>query len=598
MISPNSKDLSLRDLLKQLSSVLTQKRKFQLISLLILFIISSFSETLSLAVIAPYLYFLVNPQQFINYPFVRATFSFLNIESNNASILFFLTFIVIASSIISGLIRFLNLWFSNKLSFGIGSDIGCLAFKNIINKDYSYHFSTNSNHLIATISNDINIVVVNVISPIIQLFAALILVSAISFSLLILSPLPTILTIVAVIISYIFFLINSKPKLKHNSEIQSFNNRKQIKSLQDGLGYIRNIILSNNQEFFIEKYRKYDVALRNAQAQSGLLTSYTKIILEPTVISLIVISGYLMAVSGKESEIIPALGIFALGAQKILPFTQKVYEGWASSSGSTKSLSDVLELVNIQNLSFKNSQSKDFISFKFHKLELKDISFNYKKNIKVLEDITLEINAGECIGIIGKTGSGKSTLIDILNTLLHPSNGEFFVNNENLHLSQNKNKKLAFRKIISHIPQNIYLSDDSIASNIALGIPKSDIDYKRMEFAINTSEAKNFIDKLPNRLDTHIGERGIQLSGGEKQRIGIARALYFKSQILILDEATNSLDVSTESKVIKKILSLPQSPTLIMIAHRLNTLKNCDFIYEIKNGRIVRKFSGKDFISN
>ena len=185
--------------------------------------------------------------------------------------------------------------------------------------------------------------------------------------------------------------------------MQSSNNRKQIKILQDGLGYIRNIILNNNQSFFTKTYQKYDREFRKAQAESGLLTTYTKIILEPTVISLIVISGYYMAISGKDVEIIPALGIFALGAQKILPFTQRAYEGWASSSGATKNLANLLELIQIKKpTKFKYfHDSKDFI---FKKITLQDISFSYKKNKQILNSINLELEAGDLIGFIGKTG--------------------------------------------------------------------------------------------------------------------------------------------------------------------------------------------------
>jgi len=596
-VAHSEKDkLVLKKLLKDLYSLISRTRKIQLLLLLFLFVISSIAETVNLAVIAPYLYFLTNPEDFFNYKLVEKIFLLLDLNQSSTSIFLFLTIGVIAFTLIAGSIRLLNLWLVNKISFGIGSDIGCLGYKNIIYQEYSYHLSANSNNLIATLSNDLNVVIVNLISPIIQLLSSLILVFAISIVLLVFSTIPTLLTIFAIMLSYSFFILNSKPRLKLNSQIQTKNNRSQIKLLQDGLGFIRNIILNNNQEFFLRKYTKHDKAFRKAQAESGLLSTYTKLILEPSVISLIAISGYLMAISGKSNQIIPALGIFAFGAQKILPFTQRVYEGWATSTASTKNLANVLDLFS------KNKKLNEYKeldkNFKLSKINLKNISFSYKKNIKILKSISLEIKSGECIGLIGKTGSGKSTLIDIINTLLVPTTGTISINEKNIHKKDNLREKNSFRNIISYVPQNIYLSNDNILSNVALGIPNDEIDYERVKSAIKLSQAYNFINLLPDKLYTFIGERGIQLSGGEKQRIGIARALYKNSQVLILDEATNALDELTEKKVINSILSRPNPPLIIMIAHRLNTLKNCDFIYEIDKGTLKNKWTGKEFYIN
>ena len=588
--------LVLIKLLKDLYFLISRKRKIQLIILVFFFIISSLAETMNLAVIAPYLYFITNPNDFFNYEIVKKFFLLLNLNQSSTSIFLFLTIIVIGFTLIAGSIRLLNLWLINKISFGIGSDIGCSGYRNIIYQEYSYHLKANSNNLIATLSNDLNVVIVSLINPIIQLLSSLILVLGISIVLFILSPIPTLLTIFAVLLSYTFFVLNSRPKLKLNSEIQTTNNRKQIKLLQDGLGFIRNIILNNNQKFFLNKYIDHDKKFRNAQAESSLLSTYTKLILEPSVISLIAISGYLMAISGKSDQIIPALGIFAFGAQKILPFTQRVYEGWATTTGSIKNLANVLYLfsnnkdINVSQLYAKN--------FEFKKINLKNVSFSYKKNINVIKSISLEMRAGQCIGFIGKTGSGKSTLIDLVNTLLKPSSGIVEINDIDINTKDNLKEKNSFRNIISHVPQNIYLSDDSILSNIALGIEHDEIDFDKINLAIQLSQAYNFINLLPDKVNTFVGERGIQLSGGEKQRIGIARALYRNSQVLILDEATNSLDEFTEKNVINSILSMSNPPLIIMIAHRLNTLRNCDFIYKIDKGSLVNKWTGNEFYLN
>ena len=590
-------NIPIKGLIFNLFKFISKRRKIQLLLLIGLFILSSLAETLSLAAVAPYLYYITKPLSFYNIKFVERFFNFFKISPEGSTVLLFLTILIISITLISAAIRIVNLWLIHKVSFGIGKDLGKLSFRNVLLQNYSYHISAKSHNIIATIGTDINVVIANILGPIIQSLASIILIFGIAVALLIISPIPTLITIMVIIISFFFFIKKNKYKLRMNSDIQTLSHRKIIKAIQDGLGNIKNIILTNSQHISFKEFSKYDSSFRNAQIQNAFLTSYTKLILEPSIISLLVISGYIMAIIGQENQLIPILGVFALGSQKTLPFMQKVYEGIATASGSTKNLANVLELISLSEK--ENIFKKEPLeNFNFKKINLKNVSFSYDNKTEILKNICIDLNAGECIGFIGKTGSGKSTLIDIINSLLVPQKGNVFINGIDINKKENLNLKRLYRKAISYVPQNIYLSDESILSNITFGKPLNTINKNRLDYALESSQSKEFIYDLPNKLNTLVGERGIKLSGGQRQRIGIARALYNQSEILILDEATNSLDIDTEQKLISSLLLSKNRPLIIMIAHRLRTLKKCNKVYELKKGIIINQTSGKEFINS
>ena len=280
-------------------------------------------------------------------------------------------------------------------------------------------------------------------------------------------------------------------------------------------------------------------------------------------------------------SVIALAGTLALGTQRLLPAMQLIYGSWASIQSQKRG---VIEILKILDMKESNKINKKILikplNFK-NSIKLKNIEYSYKQNQPILKGINLEINRGECIGIIGKTGSGKSTFLDILMGLIFIKEGSFLVDDKQINTSS---KRVAWRKSISHVPQNIFLSDASIAENIAFGLEPSLIDYEKVIKSAKAANLSTFINSRPDKFQTIIGERGIQLSGGQRQRIGIARALYKGGDILILDEATSSLDTKTEISIMNCISSLASKKTIIIVAHRLSTLRKCDKIYELDNG--------------
>tara|TARA_Y100001968_G_C19282841_1_gene680129 strand:- start:140 stop:1060 length:921 start_codon:yes stop_codon:yes gene_type:complete len=287
--------------------------------------------------------------------------------------------------------------------------------------------------------------------------------------------------------------------------------------------------------------------------------------------------------------VIPKLGTLALGAQRLLPCFQQSYSSWANIKGSKSAIVNVINMIE-QPISreYLQTTNNDFV---FERdIVLSKINFSYIGSEKlILNDINLSIKKGEKIGLIGTTGSGKSTLTDLIMGLLRPSSGKIKVDGLDINDTDFPSRITSWRKSVSHVPQNIYLIDSTFAENIAFGFPKEEINMARVEEVASLANIYDFITSTPKGFNTFVGEAGIKMSGGQRQRIGIARALYRRSKLLILDEATSALDNETERKVMKSILNLNADKTILIIAHRLSTVSSCDRIIEVSNNSILEK---------
>ena len=303
----------------------------------------------------------------------------------------------------------------------------------------------------------------------------------------------------------------------------------------------------------------------------------------------IAILAYLITGDDGVSKALPLLGAVAIGSQRLLPLIQNGYNALIKLRGSLAAIQDIVRFLSQEKLDYLvDINNKDKLEF-VRNIELKEIEFSYTESgLKVFKGINLEISKGNKIGFIGKTGSGKSTLIDIIMGLLEPIQGSIFIDKTKI----NKKNLKSWQNNIAHVPQHIYLSDESITNNIAFGLSKEDIDISKVKEVAEQAKIAETIEKMPKKYDTKIGERGIRLSGGQRQRIGIARALYKGADLIVLDEATSALDNTTEKEIMDIFNNLGKDITVLIIAHRVTTLTDCDKIYEIKDGSINEvKFS-------
>ena len=590
----NKKSIYTYHLLKSLWIHLGRKRKIQLTLLLILMIISSIAELISLASFIPFLTIISDPEKIWKIDFINKFANFLKIN-NNFDLLLIFTTIFLFASVSAAFIRLSNIWLNQRIVSSIGSDLSIKAYALTLHQPYKVHIRNNTSTVISALSTHIDMTQY-LIGFSLQLITNIFISFGILGGIFLVNWKIALVSGIIIAGSYLFVLNKTKTIILRNSKFIAKSINKQVKILQESLGGIRDIILDGSQETFKTIYSENDQPRRLRQAKNQYLQQFPKSILESITILLITLICILFVNStSNKNELLTLLGALAFGIQKLLPASQQIYSSWVGIKTNSFSAEELLNLLRQKKYIIKKSYLK---KIKFENLfELKNISYSYEINKEIFSNLNIKIKKGEIIGIVGATGSGKSTLVDLIMCLIKPNKGILSIDGINLYGKYSKDKIQSWRNNISHIPQNIFLRDATISENIAFGIPKNLIKQNRVKEVANLAQINVFIEKNLGGYDQLVGEKGIKLSGGQIQRIGIARALYKESSLLIMDEATSALDIKTEKKIIDSILNLENKPTIIMIAHRYDTLLNCDRIIKIKNGKIIKEGLPRDIIN-
>ncbi len=578
-------------LISQLWHRLHVKRKKQLFILLVIILLSGFSEIISIGSFIPFLSVLTSSNDYQPQGFFINVLNSLSIKSN-FSMLFLLTITFSLAALLTIFIRLLNIWYTESIVALIGHDFSFEAYKKTICQPYDVHLYRNSSELIKIITIQID-KTINVINQALRMITSIFLLIFI-FSFLIFTDWQiAIVSMLFFSLTYYFIVFLSRKKLVRNSKKINNTRSLQIQSIQEGLGSIKDLIINNKQFEYINYYKNIDLPLRKWVAQNRLISNSPRYLIEGISLIFISLISYLLFIQRNDSrEIIPILGAIALGAQRMLPHLQQVFKSWASIKSNSADLRSVLKTIDQsfdKELLININRPFNFSS----EIEFKNVFFKYKGSKEfALNNINLKIFKGEIIGIIGTTGSGKTSFIDLLMGLMDPYSGEIKIDNKSLQ--GNTNLKKEWYASISHVAQDIYLLDKSIAQNIAFGIKRNEIDFERLINASKKAQIYDFILSLPKGFDTVIGERGINLSGGQRQRIAIAKSLYSDSSFIIFDEATSALDNKTEEMIMESINTLDNKYTVVMIAHRLSSLKNCKKIFRFKNGVLEKTMEDFD----
>lgn len=580
--------ISTLTLLKGIWFHLSQRRRIQLCLLVFVMLISGAAELLSLGVVMPFLTVLSDPESLWNQPLVQVFIAHLG-YTHPRQLVIPITIAFALAALFAAILRLFNLWFSGRLSAAIGSDLSCDAYRRTLYQPYEVHLQRNSASVIASTTTQIGTTVAG-LSALLQLTTALVIAFGLFTGLLLVDPVVAVSAAALFGGAYSSLAVTSRRELQINSYKISSAVGWQLKALQEGLGAIRDVLLDGTQNSYLQIYSEADRPLRQLQAKNSFLSAFPRYTIEALgMVAIAVLGGLLVLQNGVVISVIPLLGTFALGAQRLLPALQQIYGGWAALKGYQKSIHDVLEMLN-QPLPVLTSSRKSLLLKK--NICFSEVRFRYTNDSEeVLRSINFEIQRGERIGVIGTTGSGKSTTIDLLMGLLVPSSGKIYVDGIDLHDPVNHDILLAWRSSIAHVPQSIYLADSSIAENIAFGVPEEKIDFEKVRKVAKQAQISSYIECMPEAYETFVGERGIRLSGGQRQRIGIARALYKEAQILVLDEATSALDNSTEQAIMTTVNSLSKELTVVMIAHRLSTIQNCDRLIKLENGIVISNVS-------
>jgi len=558
-----------------LKKVHVRKRK-KLVYLLILSIVGAVSEVISITAIIPFLSSLSNPELIFNLPVIGIKIQ--NLNFSNTDLFFYTTVFFIVTTLIAYSIRLTLLWYARKISFDLGSDIAIDAFKNTLKKTYGDFTRMDSSELINVLSVKVDRIITTFILPTLEFITSSLLMVGIVIFLLFYALYFSLLLFFVVLIVYLLMAKLADKKLKKNSRHISIGAKKIVQDSQDGFYGFRDIIYSNSINYFVKKYAVNDRRYRASQANNFFLNQSPRYIIESVSIVTIAIAAYVFQKnSDGVFDIITVVGVVVLSLNRLLPLAQRIYATWSIKRGDSDSFSDVFELLNAP----KNSKEFDGDSLKFDsEIELKKVSYRQDNKADfIFQGISLKVQKKSIVGIVGESGSGKSTLANIISGLVLPSQGSVFVDNSKI-TTKNVNN---WMRSVYYLPQKIYMFNTTIKKNIATGLASKDIDEERVKLCCEIARISHDIEGLKYGYDSLIGDNGSKFSGGQAQRMVIARALYFNPDLLILDESLSGVSLDVEDKILDNIINHYKDITLIIISHRPKVLRRCTHIIDVGN---------------
>lgn len=561
-----------------------------MIMLFVLIIVTSFTEVLSIGSALPFLSVLISPDSILTNPSLRPVFEMFTITSPE-QLLVPITIAFISAALIAGAMRLFLLWFSVRFSFSMGADMKVAAYERALYQPYAIHTTRNSSELITGIGKAG--IITSVFTNILNFLSSGILMIAVLSALLTFNAIVTLSLFGGFGSIYALITYFTRKKLLRNSQSVARESVQALKAMQEGFGGIRDVLIDGTQSIYCRVFRNADFALNRANGNNQFLSQSPAFGIQALGIVFIALLALVLSRQGSGiTQHIPMLGALVYGSQRLLPALQQLYSAWSTIQGQRKSIDDALDMLEQPLPEYLHHTESEMLPFT-KDISLSNLSFRYNSKLPwILRNLDLSIKKGSCVGFIGETGSGKSTLLDLIMGLLQPTKGSLQI--DGLALGE-KNIR-TWQSHIAHVPQSIFLSDASIEENIAFGIPKEKIDHERVLTAARNAQIADLIESWPAQYKTFVGERGIRLSGGQRQRIGIARALYKEADVIILDEATSALDNDTELAVMQAIECLGKELTVLIIAHRLTTLKNCTQIVELGEGGIKRILQYEDIM--
>ena len=569
---------------QKIRQILPKNQKKALLLLSGLLFIGMLFEILGLGILFPILTVLLDPKKMRIWLNEIAYFDF-SIYSYNEILIFCLISIFVVYLSKTLFLVYLT-YKQNIILENVVAHIQKRLYSKYLFQSYKNHLYKNLSQMMKDVQLE-SIYFKNFFRSMLTLIVELALVSSIILTILYLEPVGAIsIGLIFGSLALLYFQV-TKGKIKKWGDKRQSLDSYISKILMNSLSGIKEVKLLDKENFFLDRFTKNNSDKVKVASNHQTLTQISRFYLELiTIVGMVSLILILISNGVNTSEIVTLLGVFVAAAFRMIPSINRIIAALQNLKYYTSSV----EVINEELFNIPLNKKDKPIPFEFtKKTTIENLDFSYKKK-KILEGINLVIQKGETIGIVGESGSGKSTLVDLLNGLLKPTKGTIKVDDRNI-----EEFITSWQLSIGYVGQEIFLIDDTIRANIAFGIEEEKIDHLKINQVLKASQLSKFISELENGVETRVGDRGIQLSGGQRQRIGIARALYHNPSVLIFDEATASLDDQTEKQVMKSIYNLKQNKTMIIIAHRISTLNQCDKIYEIQHGQI--KLKEKEWIA-
>ncbi|WP_298737854.1 ABC transporter ATP-binding protein [uncultured Psychrobacter sp.] len=583
-------------MIQQLFSLLSVQQVRQFYILQILVVIMAFTELLGIASIAPFMA-LVGDISILERDNIFAKLYLMSGLTDPMNFVFYTGLLVLIALTVSTIVSIFTTWKLSLYGASVGTEIADRLYTYYMKENWQFHASGSSAQLTKQVSTEAMRITAGIIQPLMRMNAKVVLTVIISVSIIVYDPIIAIVGLMIFILAYFLLFKIVRKTLVVNGQKLSEVSTERFKLMNEGFGGIKDVLLLDRSHNFIRRFEKSGKVYARASgvniALSNIPRYFMELIAFGSMIGLVLL--LIKLHEGNLGVVLPILSIYALAAFKLLPALQQIYSSLAQIKGNVAAFDavrgDLERSINSQNPLIVGTLPIR-IELK-QQITLSDIRFNYPgKSRPAVNGVTMTIPVNSVIGLVGSSGSGKSTLTDLLLGLLTPQSGHLYIDDTCI---TTENKR-AWQNTLGFVPQSIFLSEGSIAENIAFGLPAADIDLNQVNKALELASLSELVAQLPDGLNTKVGERGVQLSGGQRQRIGIARALYYEADVLVFDEATSALDGITEKVIMDAIHDFSGQKTIIMIAHRLKTVKKCDIIYLMEQGEIVDQGSYKELV--
>lgn len=577
------------DSIKKIIKILSKRDLVYLSILLLGIIIMSFSQALGVVSVFPFIALVMDPEIVFENRYLLWVYSYFNFSSTESFVIFS-GIIMLTLIIITNIFSALTTWFKIRFAWRNNHRLARRLLEKYLSMPYHFFLNQNSSDLSKNVLAEIKSLTNNYIIPLLTMITKGLLIIFIIGTLFLVDVMATSTAIVLLggAYSLIFFRVNRS--LKYRGSIRMDANKRRFKAVNEAFGGIKEIKLMNREAFFLERFSKESFTIARLQSWNAVIVGMPRFALEVFAFGgIIAFVLYLLITSDDARQVIPLAALFAFAGHRLLPAFQEIFGCIATMQFNKAILDRVYDDITTDS-GLKSEKLVDIkrmpekLTFR-ERINLKDVSYYYPNtDLPVICNIDLSIERKSSVAFVGPTGAGKTTLVDIILGLLIPQIGELTV--DNVIISDNN--RAEWQMNIGYVPQHLYLSDDKIKNNIAFGVPEKKIDMELVKEAAKISNIDQFITtELPEGYNTLVGERGVRLSGGQRQRIGIARALYHDPGVLVFDEATSALDGATEDAVLQALENASRTKTLIIIAHRLTTVKDCDQIFVIEKGRIT-----------
>ena len=582
---------------KKIFNLLTPYEKKRAILLVIVIIITALLDMIGVVSILPFMAVLSNPGLIETNIILKKMFQtsiVIGVE-NNQQFLFTLgvmSFLLLVTSLVfKALANYIQVRFVNMRQYSISKRL----VENYLHQPYSWFLNRHSADLGKTILSEVNQVIGGGMAPLLDLVAKVIVTILIIILLLIVDPKLALIVGFSFITTYVIIYSFTRSYLRRIGKESLKSNQSRFTVVNEAFGAIKEIKVSGVEKTYLKRFSEPSQTYAKNQAYLSLVSQLPRFAIEAIAFGgIMLLILYLMLQKGSFNNAIPIISLYVFAGYRLMPALQGIYVNFNAISFVGPSLDALTDDFK----SFKpfNLKKDQFLLNINKAISLKNIHYNYPNSSRTaLQDINISIPAKATVGLVGSTGSGKTTTVDIILGLLEAQKGTLEIDGKIITKQNSK----SWQQSIGYVPQNIYLIDDTVAANIAFGEDSKDINQEAVEKASKIANLHEFVkNELPKKYQTTIGERGVRLSGGQRQRIGIARALYHNPQVLILDEATSALDYQTEEAVMDAINNLSKNITIILIAHRLNTVKNCDIIFKLDKGKLIGQGTFEELIKD